>query len=252
MKKKTNQKNRKKKRSIIKIIFGIILIFVIVFIAGVILVLTNIDKAVTIAIEKYGSKAIHTDVQVDKVQFKLKEGAASLKGLTVANPKGFDDTHPAFSLGEISTKVNLKSLAEDVKIIDDINIDAPKIYMEVNKDNKNNLNEIKKKIPESPKGKENTKKRDTEEIKMIIRRLRFADGDILAKIVPQKNKEYKLKLHSFEMRDLGGKNGATPQEIAKQVLKEITSRSLGELKKKGIGQGISEIKDIAKSKFNSW
>ena len=107
-----------------KAIFAVILILVI-FIAGALYyVLTNLDSLVKGAIEKYGSQVTQTAVRVDSVKITLTEGAGAINGLTIANPQGFDAAH-AFSLAQISTKIDPQNVTGDPIIIDDITIRAP-------------------------------------------------------------------------------------------------------------------------------
>jgi len=212
--------------------------------------LTNLNAIVKAAIEKCGSEATKTAVRVSSVKIILKEGTGAINGLTVANPKDFDTRH-AFSLGEISTKFNIKSLTDDVKVIDEIIIHAPKVQVEINEDNTINLNELKKNISSSAPGTSTNKQENGNATRLIIRYLRFSNGHILAKVVPLNNKEYQLKLPSFVLKNLGGKKGATPSQIANQILKELTNRALAQIKKKGINQGIGKIKSEVKSKLKT-
>lgn len=243
MKKKNQQKKKQsKKRGAKKGFFIFMLIFVILLGAGIYYVLTNLNFIVRKAIEKYGSQATQTEVKVDYVQISLKEGSGVIHDLKIGNPEGFERPN-AFFLGEIGTKINLKSITKEVKIIDDITIQAPRIFLEVNADNKNNLNEIKKNLSATTPSKPKAKKASKKEVKLIIRHILFTDGKIHVRIVPLNNKHYQLSLPSFEMRNLGGNSGATPPEISKQILAELTKRALSQVKKKGTDQVVEKIKE---------
>ncbi len=250
--KKNPPKSKKKQRSKKGILITSIIIIVVV-VVGAFYLLNNLNMIVKMAIEKYGSEATKTAVRVSSVKISFKNGSGGIYGLSVGNPKGFEGNY-AFSLGEVGTKINVKSITEEVKIIDDITIKAPKIYVEVNKDKKNNLEEIQKNLPaggtSQPKAKEPKKKKEGKETKLIIRRFHFSKANIHAKVVPL-NKEYDLNLPPFEMRNIGGKNGATPPEIARQIIGELTKRTLTEVRKKGIGQGLGKVTDKAKSQMNA-
>ncbi len=78
-------------------------------------------------------------------------------------------------------------------------------------------------------------KGNTAEPKLIIRKLLFTEGSIHARVVPL-GKDYELRLPTLELNNLGGKNGATPTQIADQVLKVLTDRALAEVKKQGLDQ----------------
>ncbi|MBN1781943.1 hypothetical protein JW948_12500 [bacterium] len=263
MKKKTTAKKQSKttvrkaskqggkKRGIGRVFLWIFIIIVLLVAGGVFYVLNNLNYLVKSAIEKYGSEAVQTAVRVQRVDISLKEGSAAIAGLTVANPKGYQMKH-AFSLGETGADIDLKSVTETVKVIEKIVVDAPEIFVEVNADNKMNLNDIRENLAGNAPAKKETATKKAgkkgEDPLLRIRYLRFSEARIVAKVIPL-DKEYNLKMSSFVMRDLGGANGAPPDKIARQVLKELTSRAIAEVRKNSIGPGVSKLKEEAGSKL---
>lgn len=235
-----------------KLILGVALLVILAIAAGVYYVLTNLDAIVEAAIEKYGSAATRTSVQVDKVRIKLADGSGAIHGLTVANPKGFAEAD-AFSLGQIKTGIDLQSLQEEPYVINEITIRAPRIYFEVNQDRKTNLTEIKKNLSAgkpAEKGSAGTDETGTTQPRLIIRRILFTDGTIDARVVPLDNKEYKLKLPEIRMEMLGGKNGATPAELAREIIGRLIDTTKQEIKKKGIDAELDKLKARAKDKLD--
>ena len=242
-----------------KVILGLALVIVLALAAGVYYVLTNLDGIVKTAIEKHGSEATQTAVRVDKVRIKLDAsttvGAGTISGLTIANPKGFALSH-AFSLGEITTGINLKSLKAEPYIIDEITVRAPQVFVEINEDNKNNLNELKKNLTagaQQAKQKKAADKTAAKEPRLIIKRILFTDGNIKAKVVPLKDKdgndkEYDLKLPTIKMSNLGGKAGATPTELATIIIDRLIDQAKKEIKKKGIDAELDKYKAKLKGK----
>ena len=219
-----------------KLALGAFLVLLLSIGFGVYYLLSNLDSIVKAAIESYGSEATQTSVRVGKVQLELTDGSGAISGLTVGNPQGFAAAQ-AFSLGEIATHIDLKSLSEDVTVIEHIIIRAPEVFFELNEAGKNNLETLNKNISSgaSAKSGSSSSKSSGAEPKLIIRKLLFEGGIIHAKVVPL-NKDYDLKLPKIEMTNLGGKNGSTPGEIADQVLKELTAKALAEVKRKGLDQ----------------
>lgn len=245
MKKNTPKKSKrksKKKGSFMKKFLITLLLLIIIIGVGAYLILTNINTIVKFAIEKYGSEVTQTTVRVKGVDIKLKEGSGAIEGLTVGNPKGFE-TPNAFSLGKIGVKINIKSILEDVKIVDEIIIRAPKVFVEVNKEKQVNLNELSNNIAESAPSESSEKSEPASAVepKLKIGLVRFSAASISAKVVPL-NKNYELNLPSFTLRNLGGKNGGTPTEITRQILGELAKRALAEVRKKGIATGVEQIK----------
>lgn len=231
-----------------KAILGLALIVVLAIAGGVYYVLTNLDELVKAAIEKHGSEASQTAVRVEQVKINLTQGAGAIRGLTIANPKGFSTPY-VFSMGEISSKIDIKSLRQAPYVIDEINVRAMQVFAEINKDNKTNLNELKKNLPVKSKAKQKSKtapnktsKTQDEEPRLIIHRVLFTDGIIQAKIAPLNNKEYQLKLPTLTMSNLGGKQGATPSELANEILNRLTDAAQKEIKKQGFDKELDKLK----------
>jgi len=236
-----------------KTIIGLFLLIVVVIGVVSYYVLANLDTLVEAAIEKYGSEATKTAVKVEKVQISLKEGSGAIYGITVGNPDGFNDPN-VFSLGEVSTKIDYESVSKEIIIIDDIKVIAPQVFFEMNKDKETNLNVLQKNIMSGqsakPATKEQAKSTDGKQVKMIIRHIKFADGNINATVVPLNNKKYKLKLPPIEMNNLGAPNGATPEEISRQVLNKLTDQAKAAIKKQGLDKEIEKLKAQAQQKID--
>ena len=238
-----------------KAIFGLLLFLVITIGGSIYYLLTNLDSLVEAAIEKYGSEATQTSVLVDSVKINLTDGAAGITGLTVGNPTGYGFAN-AFSLGEIRAAIDLQSLQEEPYIINEITVLAPQVFVEVNEDNKTNLNELKNKLTASSTAKpqdaqaEPPSDESAAEPLLIIRKLTFADGTIQAKVAALNNKEYKLKLPSLDMNNLGGSKGATATELASEILKRLTDRASDVVKNDIIDAEINKLKAEAQQKID--
>jgi uncharacterized protein involved in outer membrane biogenesis len=227
-----------------KLVLAAVLFLAISFGFAIYYVLSSLDGMVKTAIETYGSQATETTVLVDSVQIVLKDGSGAIRGLTVGNPQGFAAPQ-AFSLGQVATQVDLKSLSEEVTVIEHIIVQAPVVFFELNEAGKTNLGVLKQNLSSASSGTSasSSANRDSgAEPKFIIRKLLFTDGNIHARAVAL-NQDYELKLPRIEMSNLGGKNGATPKQIAEQVLKTLTDRSLAEVQKQGIDQYKAQLED---------
>lgn len=242
-----------KKKSGIKKAFVVSALILIILIAAVLaFVLTRLDFIVKAAIEKYGSRAAGVSVRVESVKIRLREGSAAIRGLTLANPEGFTDTY-AFSLGETRAGIDIRSLTEDVNVIDEIRVLAPRVFVEINSEKSVNLNVIRKNLEASSKGKPapGKKSKEGKQARLIIKRILFSDGSIQARIAAVKGKTLELRLPSIEMRNLGGKNGATPDELTRQIIGELCRRALAEVERKVGAVAAEKAKDAVKSKIQS-
>lgn len=226
-----------------KVVLGAILVLLIAIGGGVFFLLSNLDSLVKKALETYGSEAAQTTVAVQKVKIDLRDGSGNITGLSVANPSGFSAQH-VFSLGEISTRVDLKSISKEMITIDEVRILAPQIFFEINQAGQINLEQLKRNLAAGGSGSTAASSSDTVDTrpsessaapKIQIRKLLFADGQIHAKVVPL-NKDYKLKLPRIELSNLGGDNGADARQIATQLLKVLSDSALKQIKKQGIDQ----------------
>jgi len=228
-----------------KIFFGFIFALIIAVAVGAFYLFNNLDYLIKMVIEEQGSKATQTTIKVDAVKSDLINGAIGIHDLTVANPKTFEYPY-AFSLKEISTKINLNSLKEEPYIIDEITIRAVQVFMEVNKDKKTNLNEIKKNLSRgsSSESNKNTQKSNDNknEPKLIIRRILFEKGNIGVKLTPLNNNKYDLKLPTFKMINLGGEKGLTPTQLTKAILSGLSEQALDAIKKNGIDLELDKLK----------
>ncbi len=236
--------SKKKKTGNVKKGIVITLIIIVILIAATLTYLfTNLNMIVKMAIEKYGTEAVQTAVRVKRVNIQIKEGSAFIEGLTVANPKGFE-TPLAFSLGKTGADIDLTSLKTDKIGIEDIVVEAPEIFVEINKDNKNNLNELMKNLPKSSSAKKTSEgKKETKEAKLHIHHIIFEKGKIYARVVPM-DRDYELNMPKVEMHNLRG----TPQEITKQIIQKLGKVAVKEVQRKGVGQAADKLKKEATKK----
>jgi hypothetical protein len=235
-----------------KVFIGLIVLILLLIGGAVFYVYHSLDDLVEAAIEKYGSQTTQTAVRVDKVRIQLTDGAGAISGISVANPTGFTDPH-AFTLGKISTRIDISSLTETPIIIDEVHIKAPAIFYEINKAGKANLNVLKdnvmQSVPAKPAGKkpapaEPGKK---EEPKLVIRRFIVDDGSIKATVAQLEGKVLQTKLPRMELRNVGGKGGATPQELAKQISDQMIKQAQDAVAKLDVEK---YLKEEAKKRVN--
>jgi hypothetical protein len=233
-----------------KVLLIVVLLIVAVIGAAIYFVFTNLDAIVKAAIEQVGSQTTQTAVRVDKVKIKLTDGAGTISGLSIANPKGFVAPN-AFSLGEIDTQIDINTLTKGPITIDRVIIRKPQVFYEMNKDRESNLNALYKNIAAGTGGG-STKKpaAKSDEPKLIIRHFQVAEATVEANVVPL-NKKLTLKIPTIDLKDLGGKSGATPSEISKQVLDIITQRALAAVKQAGIDEKVQAIKSEAQQKLGT-
>jgi uncharacterized protein involved in outer membrane biogenesis len=211
--------------------------------AAVFYLLSDIDRIVAGAIEKYGSNATGTSVKVSSVRIQLREGAGSISNLSVGNPGGFS-TPKAVSLGNIAIALDTGSVTKDPMVIEKISVSAPRITYEINKSGSANINEIKKnvdafirKTTAAVEGRGPAGKGAGEEgKKLIIRSLVIEGGKIAIQVAALSGKPLSASLPRMELKNVGGKGGSTPSEIAGQVLGPLLNQVALAASRAGIGQ----------------
>ena len=235
-----------------KTIFAVIIILVIAIAGAVFYVFSNLDAIVKAAIEEYGSEAVKTSVHVNDVAIRLTEGAATISGLTIANPDGFS-LPQAFTLGDIKVDINLEKTSKELIAVDAIHIVAPQVFYEINADRNGNLNMLKDNLALSDSastgtsaGTEPAKGSAGAPIRLDIARFDFKDAVLHAKVVPLKDKTYDLKLPTLVLTDLSG----TPEQIARQVLDRLIDHAKKEIRKQGLDKELAEMKARAQQRID--
>jgi hypothetical protein len=203
--------------------------------AGLIFLWTNLDWIVKNAIERYGSQAMGTAVRVDRVSLRPAQGIGTIQGLTVANPRGYSAPH-VLSLGGISVRIAPRTVASNPVIIDDIRIAAPLVVYEMNDERVANVDVLKKNIGAAPPATTETssKKGIKDKGKRLrIRHLLIENAKVDVRIATLGNKPRTIALSRIEMSDIGGRNGAPPDEVAKQIVSAILAQVSTEVGKAG-------------------
>jgi hypothetical protein len=233
-----------------KLFFGLAAGTALLVFLAVLFVFGRLDAIVKSAIEKYGSAATGTAVRVESVHIRLREGKASFRGLTIGNPAGFREKN-AFSLGEIGAGIDIRSVPEKVKIVDEIIVASPEIFAEVNEDGTLNLNAIVENLGRSapPAGKKEggakSAGRPDREPRLIIRHILFSGGRIHIRLGIGGDRETLLRLPSVEMRNLGAPNGATPDRLTRLIVGELTRRAAAEVRNKAVSAAADRAVDGA-------
>ncbi len=232
-----------------KTLLAIIVVLIVAVVGALFYVFSNLDAIVKAAIEQYGTEAVKTSVQVDGVAIKLTEGAATIQGLTVANPDGFSLPH-AFSLGEIGVDINLEKTDKELIAIDAIRIAAPQVFYEINAQRQGSLKILADNLggesgstsaPDEP-----STAGQTPPVQLDIARFELQDANLRAKLVPLDNKTYDLKLPALVLTDLQG----TPEQISTQVLDRLIDHAREEVKKQGLDKELTELKAKAQQRID--
>lgn len=209
-------------------------VFVVAVVAVVVFFVTNINSIVKSAIERYGSAAVKTSVRVSSVSLKLTEGSGTIKGLTVANPRGFSSSH-VLSLGSISVRIEPRSVTSGVVVIDEVRITAPQVVYEINDSGVSNVDILRKNIesqgPTVPKRSPGAGKAADREKRLHIKKLIVETARADVRVAGLAERQQTLK--KIEITDIGGHAGATPEQATRQILSAILGQVTNEVAQAG-------------------
>ncbi len=226
------------KKLIIAVVVAAALIAVFAF-----FLLSNLNSIVAKAIEKGGGDVTRTSVGVSGVDISLREGRGSIGGLRVASPDGYQE-RTAFSLDDITVDIDVKSVRQDPIVLDEIRIRAPIVNAELTKTGASNIDELRKRAQAytSRMASQGSSKR------IRIERFVFEKGRVEVDASALGLGKRTLVLPEIRLTDVGGRNGAPPDEIAKIILttvagrvaSEIASSELDRLMKDKLGGSITD------------
>jgi len=184
-------------------------------------VAANLDSIVAGVIEDVGSDVLKTKVSVAGVSISLKEGKATIKGLTIANPDGYSSAN-LFTMEGIEVDLDLRSLSSDVLVIESVLIQNPQIVFEGDETGGSNMQALLDNIESTPGG--DGKDSGSDAFRMIIDRFEFSGGQIKATTPLLPGETTELKLPAIKMSDIGrSQGGVTAEVVATEVTSELVS-----------------------------
>lgn len=208
-----------------KLVYGLGVIVVVVA-GGLFYVSQNAHKIVQAVIEDQGTSVTGVPVKVSAVELSLTDLKASILGLTVGNPAGFK-TGQAISLGEVSVKIS-ENWSTNLIVIEEVMIRAPEITYEIGTDG-SNIDAIQRNVAKSTGGS-STSSGDSGGgeggPKVVINNLYIKGGKINVSASFMGGKTISTGLPDIHLKDIGKEsNGATPAEVAEQIIGSITKYS---------------------------
>lgn len=198
---------------------------------------SNVDSLVKAVIERYGSEATQSSVNLKSITLGLTTGTGDLNGLTVKNPKGFSSAD-AIALGDIKLALDVSTLQSNTIVIKDITILQPAVLYEY-AGGGGNLEALQKNVqsyaakfsggktaPDKSAGDAGQSASKQPEKKVIIENLAIRDGKIAITHQALQGRTLSSALPTIQMKDIGkDKGGATPAEVAEKVIGSISAQA---------------------------
>ena len=221
-----------------KVFIAALILFVLVA-GGLYYLASNLNGIVAGVIEKQGSTATQTAVAVDGVDIRIADAAASLSGLSVANPEGFAGN--AVELGAFSVRLDPGSLATDTIVINAITVSGARINV-LQQGTRNNLRELLGNLQQLRSGAA-APAEDSGGKRIIIDRFTL-EGASASVAVADLDEMREVELPPIVVRDIGrASNGATAAQVAQQLLQPVLEAAIS-------SAATQVIKDRAKEKIN--
>lgn len=209
-----------------------------------------LEMVVKKVVNKYGSEVTGTDVSLQGFKLDLANGTASVKQIAVANPAGYT-TPNAVSLGEISVKINMKSLTADTIIIDEINIQKPAVTYEMKSLTQNNISDIINNVNAYTASKaapidedasaSEPKKSDSSSKKVVIKKVVVSNGEVngVASVAPDVVSAA-VMLPTITLTNIGeSTKGTSVAESIAVIFKKILSTASSSV----VNSNLSHLKD---------
>jgi len=205
-------------------------------------------------IEVIGSETTEQTVKVNEVDFKLTQGIAAINGLSISNPKGYQQPY-AFTLGSIALDVDIASLAKEPIVIESFTINNAKAFVEFTKSGQANIKDILDAITKklSKEKQQQQIKQQQQEPKVRVDKLILAGVGLtldLRQLTTKgfSGKSYQEELPKIDLGNIGGETGMPVSQLGKEIGKRIIKSIWQQTKNTQKQKLTAELKQKAKAK----
>lgn len=227
-----------------KIFWLVVIVLVVLIVAVAIAASFFLGDIVKKGIETLGPRITKVSVNVNEVNLSLLTGSASVKGLVVGNPAGYQATN-AIRAGMISVGINSFSVLSDKIILHSLQLESPEITFEGSlrgnnlSDILNNVNGTAKEtaqngaaVPAGPNTPaEPSKKYEVDDLLITGAKVHVIITDL-------GGKEMNLVLPPIHLTDLGkNKEGITVADLSRNVLNAIVTATVKAVASAGTNVG---------------
>ena len=244
-----------------KILFRIILGFVLVIILAVVAVVLGIDSIAKSGVEKGASYALGVETTVDSIDVRLLDGQIVMDKLNVANPEGF--TSPRLvQTGQLDVQVDLPSLMSKTVEVSKFELDGLEMHIE-QKSGGSNISKIMDNLKRLSKDTDKDKEEPVSEgpsKKVLVKRILIQN--VVAHFKMLVGPALKVEVPTIELNDVssdgpGGAAGQLTSQIFEAVLEAILKNAKGIVPAdflKGLdkdflelgGQALEQVKEVTK------
>lgn len=207
-------------------------------------------------VHKYGTQIVGTEVNLGGFMFNPLKGEVSVSGLTVANPAGYSTPH-LLSLGNVSVKVNPKSLFTDTIVVENVSVSKPAITYEMPDFTTSNVMQIQQNVAKNTASEEKAEAAEAKASatadkgasKNVIIRHVLVEGGSLSAVTPLQKDGNALTLNmpAIEITGIGEeKKGITISESITTIFNKILFNATSVVTK-----ALGDVKDMARNAANA-
>jgi uncharacterized protein involved in outer membrane biogenesis len=231
-----------------KIFWGVVITLVVLAIIGIIIASAFLGDIVKKGVETVGPKITKVSIKLDAVHLSLLTGSATVKGLVVGNPAGYQ-TPQAISAGMIAVGVNPLSVLSDKIVVRSIHIESPEITFEGGLSG-NNLSKIMDNVNAAARSggtvSTNTTAQAKPSKKLEVDDFLITGAKVYVSLADLDGKEMTLPLPPIHLTDLGkNQDGITATELTRSVLDAVVTATVKAVTRAGVtksmGTGANKI-----------
>jgi len=220
-----------------RIVAAVAALAVVVLVAAGVWLYLSLDHVVKRAIEKYVPEILQATVELDEVKLSPADGAGTLRGLRIGNPKGFRAPHAA-TVGTIALAVDPTTVVKDVVLVRRIAVERPSITYEPGAKG-SNFDVLQRNVERYVgAGGETKGGRRLIVESLVIRGARVT----YAPQVGRGTSTISFDLPDIQLRDVGkSRGGVTPGELAKIIVDALAARIAEVMARAAVRRGLEGV-----------
>ncbi len=213
-----------------KLLIALLVLVVLVIglvVAAVVIGASQIDRIAKEVIERGGTYAMQVDTTVEGVDIQLMSGNATMTGLNVANPAGFDSDH-FMKLGSSSASVDLNSVNTDKIVFPEIRLSGIDVILDKG-GNPSNYNTILNSLKRFESGEKTAPDSAEPGKSVIIRSLVIEDVNVRLANMPGVSMavgDVAVNIPQIELQNVGEKESMKPADVINLVVKTVLAAAV--------------------------
>ncbi len=246
-------------RTPMKIMLRVLALAGVLAVVGVIVLALSLTTLIKTGVETMGARMLGVPVTLEDVDISLPSGGtsiqASLKQLTIGNPKGYETEH-ALAFPYVLVRVDWRSLLSDTVIVEEVLIAEPSITFERLRLG-SNLADIRRNVERNVRSdsddedddehEERHEEEEESEPRVHIKHVAMKDAEINVSLLGGQSGVVRLPLPDIELRDIGNPSeGAGLRESSARIFDAVYDAVINAVAQSGTIIP-KEIKQLGKS-----